>query len=109
MKDLFGIDLETSSTCEESDETAVEASTVYTFKCNISQDVNHLHDGFKIGLCEDREKRSEKLGRLALFKGESRITTLPKYLSVQLVRKPSKQRRTRALSLSLSLCVWLAD
>uniref|UniRef100_A0A7S2T8K6 Ubiquitin carboxyl-terminal hydrolase n=1 Tax=Chloropicon roscoffensis TaxID=1461544 RepID=A0A7S2T8K6_9CHLO len=86
VKDLFGIDLETSLTCEESDETAVEASTVYTFKCNISQDVNHLHDGFKIGLCEDREKRSEKLGRLALFKGESRITTLPKYLSVQLVR-----------------------
>ena len=66
MKDLFGIDLETSLTCEESDETAVEASTVYTFKCNISQDVNHLHDGFKIGLCEDREKRSEKLSQIEL-------------------------------------------
>ena len=109
MKDLFGIDLETSLTCEESDETAVEASTVYTFKCNISQDVNHLHDGFKIGLCEDREKRSEKLGRVVILLSPLKSASLPKYLSVQLVRKLPQQRRTRALSLSLSLCVWLAD
>jgi hypothetical protein len=38
-------------------------------KCNISMDVNHLHQGLLLGLTEDREKNSTVLGRLALFKG----------------------------------------
>jgi hypothetical protein len=37
-------------------------------------------------LVEDREKNSEKLGRLALFKGSSQVVQLPPYLTVQLVR-----------------------
>ncbi|QDZ26038.1 ubiquitin carboxyl-terminal hydrolase [Chloropicon primus] len=86
VKDLFGIDMETNLVCEESKEEVNEKSTLYTFKCNISQEVNHLHDGFRLSLCEDREKHSQALGRMALFKGVSKINTLPKYLSVQLVR-----------------------
>lgn len=35
---------------------------------------------------DDREKTSEKLGRMALFKGASVLTRLPPYLNVQLVR-----------------------
>ena len=86
VKDLFGIEMETHLVSEESKEEVKEKSTLYTFKCNISQDVNHLHDGFRLSLCEDREKHSQVLNRMTLFKGVSRITALPKYLSVQLVR-----------------------
>lgn len=31
--------------------------------CNISVEVNHLHEGLLLGLKDDREKRSEALGR----------------------------------------------
>ena len=86
IQKLFGIELETKLVCEESKEEVKETQTVYTFKCNISQEVNHLHDGFRLSLCEDREKHSTALNRMSLFKGVSRITTLPEYLSVQLVR-----------------------
>ena len=33
-----------------------ESSTSYTLKCNISQEVNHLHEGIALGLRDDREK-----------------------------------------------------
>lgn len=32
-------------------------------KCNISIDVNHLTEGIRLGLKEDREKTSQQLGR----------------------------------------------
>jgi ubiquitin carboxyl-terminal hydrolase 14 len=86
IQNLFGIEMETKLVCEESKEEVKEVQTVYTFKCNISKEVNHLHDGFRLSLCEDREKHSTALNRMSLFKGVSRITTLPEYLSVQLVR-----------------------
>lgn len=31
-----------------------EDSTAYSLKCNISQDVNYLHQGILLGLVEDR-------------------------------------------------------
>jgi len=31
-----------------------EKSTNYSLKCNISQDVNYLHQGLTLGLVEDR-------------------------------------------------------
>jgi hypothetical protein len=31
-----------------------EDSTAYSLKCNISQDVNYLHQGITLGLVEDR-------------------------------------------------------
>lgn len=31
-----------------------EDSLVYSLKCNISQDVNYLHQGIALGLVEDR-------------------------------------------------------
>lgn len=40
-----------------------ESSSSYMLKCNISIDVNHLGEGIQLGLKDDREKRSEKLGR----------------------------------------------
>jgi ubiquitin carboxyl-terminal hydrolase 14 len=55
-------------------------------KCNIDSTVNHLSEGLKLGLCDDREKTSASLGRLANFKGEASIISLPPYLTIQLVR-----------------------
>ena len=31
--------------------------------CNISMEVNHMHEGIHLGMRDDREKRSEALGR----------------------------------------------
>lgn len=63
------------------------SSSALALKCNITSDVNHLTEGIALGLAEDREMASAKLGgSLALFKGSSKLTRLPPYLTVQLVR-----------------------
>jgi hypothetical protein len=33
--------------CAESGEESMETELVYSLKCHISQDVNHLHEGIK--------------------------------------------------------------
>ena len=87
VKELFGLDMKATLKCEESEEEKVEEQCVYTMKCNITKEVNHLHEGLKLSLVDDREKHSEKLGRTAVFKGTSQITNgLPEYLTVQQVR-----------------------
>lgn len=60
---LFGVRLAARLTCAESGESLEEAGTAYTLKCNISAEVNHLADGIRLGLKEDREKTSAALGR----------------------------------------------
>lgn len=60
-----------------------EISTNYVLKCNINNTVNHLNEGIALGLKDDREKISEALGRSAVFKGDSLITKLPPFLTVQ--------------------------
>ncbi|GJN18660.1 hypothetical protein PR202_gb05843 [Eleusine coracana subsp. coracana] len=47
MKELFGIDLVSRVHCAESGEESMETESVYSLKCHISQDVNHLHEGLK--------------------------------------------------------------
>lgn len=60
--------------------------TFRNLKCNIKVDTNHLREGLSIGLNEDFEKRSETLGRNAQYTKTSRISRLPKYLPVHMVR-----------------------
>jgi ubiquitin carboxyl-terminal hydrolase 14 len=48
--------------------------------------INHLSDGIAFGLTGDVEKRSELLGRNALWTKTTRIARLPKYLCVQMMR-----------------------
>lgn len=67
IQQLFGLGLHTSLLCAENGESIEEDSTVYELKCNITVEVNHLTEGIKLGLQDDREKNSEELGRLALF------------------------------------------
>lgn len=77
-----------------------ESSTAYTLKCNIAGDTNYLHQGLTLGLVEDREKNSEALGRLALFKGSSQIQQLPPYLTIQEMRffyKADVQQKAKIL------------
>ncbi|KAL5728862.1 ubiquitinyl hydrolase 1 [Ranunculus cassubicifolius] len=86
VKDLFGIDLVSRVHCAESSEESSESESVYSLKCHISHEVNHLHEGLKHGLKSELEKVSPSLGRTAVYVKESRINDLPKYMTVQFVR-----------------------
>ncbi|KAJ6794612.1 ubiquitin carboxyl-terminal hydrolase 7-like [Iris pallida] len=96
VKRLFGVDLVSRIHCAESGEESSETESVYALKCHISQDVNHLHEGLKHGLKSELEKVSPSLGRSAVYSKESRISDLPRYLTVQFVRffwkRESKQK-----------------
>ncbi|KAG8656451.1 ubiquitin carboxyl-terminal hydrolase 7-like isoform X2 [Manihot esculenta] len=85
-KELFGIELVSRIHCQESGEESSETESVYSLKCHISQEVNHLHEGLKHGLKSELEKASPSLGRSAVYLKESRINALPRYLTVQFVR-----------------------
>ncbi|KDP40803.1 hypothetical protein JCGZ_24802 [Jatropha curcas] len=86
VKALFGIELVSRIHCQESGEESSETESVYSLKCHISQEVNHLHEGLKHGLKSELEKASPSLGRSAIYLKESRINALPRYLTVQFVR-----------------------
>lgn len=58
----------------------------FKLNCHINVETNHLRDGLAAGLKEQIEKRSEALGRDALYTKTSRIARLPKYLTVHFVR-----------------------
>ena len=100
VKDLFYIDMHTDFKCAESDESFSESVTESVIKCNIDQEVNHLGEGIKLATVNDREKNSEALGRSAVWKGTAKVTKLPPYLTVQLMRfffKQSAQQRAKIM------------
>ncbi|KAK9281340.1 hypothetical protein L1049_004240 [Liquidambar formosana] len=86
VKALFGVELMSRVHCQESGEESSETESVYSLKCHISQEVNHLHEGLKHGLKSELEKASPSLGRSAIYLKESRINGLPRYLTIQFVR-----------------------
>ena len=55
-----------------------EHATSYMLRCNIGSNTNHLNEGIHLGLRDDREKMSEKVGRTCLWRGTSLLTRLPK-------------------------------
>ena len=83
---------ETTLTCD--DKTATEAGeqeikTTETFlklDCHINKDTNHLRDGILAALSEKIEKRSTILDHDTTYTKTSRISRLPKYLTVHFVR-----------------------
>ena len=100
VDDLFGIKLEMKLKSEETGEERCEIKTEYNFKCNITINVNHLAEGFKLALDESRELRSEAAGRDVVFTGSSRIAKLPPWLNVQMVRffwKQAEQMKSKIL------------
>ena len=54
--------------------------------CHISATTNHLRDGILAGLEEKIEKKSPVLDRDAVYTKKSKISRLPKYLTVHFVR-----------------------
>jgi ubiquitin carboxyl-terminal hydrolase 14 len=54
--------------------------------CHIDSSTNHLSEGLKNGLVEKIEKKSDVLGQEATYTRTSKISRLPKYLTVHFVR-----------------------
>lgn len=99
---------EFESTLECDDPAAVEAGekAVTTrepfikLSCHIDSQTNHLRDGIVNGLKEQIEKKSELLGRDATYTKTSKISRLPKYLTVHFVRffwKRDQQKKAKIL------------
>mmetsp|Transcript_19100 Transcript_19100/g.41817 ORF Transcript_19100/g.41817 Transcript_19100/m.41817 type:complete len:482 (-) Transcript_19100:109-1554(-) len=86
LTELMGVDLVTTLKCDGTAEQFTEKQTVYSLKCNITSEVNHLNEGMKIAMHEDREKNSASLNASALWRGDSKVTKLPPALTVQFVR-----------------------
>ena len=91
IHELFAIGLDMKLVSQETKEERHETLTQLTLKCNITIDVNHLGEGFKVALAEERELRSETLGRDVVFTGSSLISKLPRVLTAHLVRMFYKQ------------------
>jgi len=58
----------------------------FKLNCHINVETNHLRDGLAAGLKEQIEKRSEVLGRNAIYTKTSKIARLPKHLPIHFVR-----------------------
>ncbi|KPI42242.1 Ubiquitin carboxyl-terminal hydrolase 6 [Cyphellophora attinorum] len=68
-------------------EPAVEANETFDkLRCSIDPTVNHLSEGLEKGLVDELEKRSDTLGRDAIYTKKSQLSRLPAYLTVQFVR-----------------------
>lgn len=72
---------------KETGETPTVTSDVFLkLDCHIGKETNHLRDGIMAGLEEKIEKHSPTLDRDAIYTRRSRISRLPKYLTVHFVR-----------------------
>jgi ubiquitin carboxyl-terminal hydrolase 14 len=71
---------------EGGEEPVTGSNEFLKLDCHISGTTNHLRDGIIAGLEEKLEKRSEVLGRDAVYTKTSKIARLPKYLTVHFVR-----------------------
>ncbi|KAH0552927.1 hypothetical protein GP486_006874 [Trichoglossum hirsutum] len=74
--------------------------TFLKLDCHISSTVNHLRDGILAGLEEKIEKASPTLTRNAVYTKKSRISRLPKYLTVHFVRffwKKEAQKKAKIM------------
>ncbi|KIV85135.1 hypothetical protein PV11_00869 [Exophiala sideris] len=78
----------------ESDETFLKLD------CHIGNTTQHLRDGILAGLSEEIEKNSPTLNRDAIYTKTSRVSRLPKYLTVHFVRffwKKDVQKKAKIL------------
>ncbi|KAG6911096.1 hypothetical protein DXG01_004611 [Tephrocybe rancida] len=75
-------------TCDEAPEepSSITTENVLKIECNINISTNFMLTGIMNSLDQKVEKRSPTLGREALYSQKSRITRLPGYLVVHMVR-----------------------
>lgn len=71
---------------EAGEEAILSQDLFFKLDCHINKDTNHLRDGILAGFEEKIEKKSPKLDRDAIYTKKSRISRLPKYLTVHFVR-----------------------
>ncbi|KAF9698083.1 hypothetical protein EKO04_003769 [Ascochyta lentis] len=71
---------------EMGEEPVTGEDTFFKLNCHINVETNHLRDGLAAGLKEQIEKRSELLGRNAVYTKTSKISRLPVHLPVHFVR-----------------------
>ncbi|KAI3927228.1 hypothetical protein MKW92_000225 [Papaver armeniacum] len=88
VKKLFGIDLISRVHCAESGKESSKAESEFSLslKCHMAPEVNHLYEGLMLGLKSEFEKVSPSLGRSSIYRKETRINDLPRYLTVQFIR-----------------------
>ena len=93
-------------TCDESaaieagEEPILAEDAFLKLDCHISNEINHLRDGILAGLKENIEKHSPTLDRDALYTKTSRISRLPKYLTVHFIRfywKPTIRKKSKIM------------
>ena len=66
-KELFGIEFKNILKCLENGQESSELELVFTLKCHILQEINHLHEGLKHGLKGELKKTSPVLGRSTVY------------------------------------------
>ncbi|KAG2117108.1 uncharacterized protein F5147DRAFT_750863 [Suillus discolor] len=74
--------------CDEAPEepSTVTIEKVLKVECNISATTNYMHTGIKDALNSQLDKNSPSLGRQAVYSQTSRLSRLPSYLTVHMVR-----------------------
>ncbi|KAI9838980.1 MAG: hypothetical protein M1819_004188 [Sarea resinae] len=80
------IECDEPSAKELGEEPAKSEEVFLKLNCHITAHVNHLRDGILAGLEEKIEKKSPTLDRDAVYTKKSKISRLPKYLTVHFVR-----------------------
>ncbi|KKF96952.1 PAB-dependent poly(A)-specific ribonuclease subunit PAN2 [Ceratocystis platani] len=80
---------QTSTRCEEEGDnsTPVVGSEEFSkLSCHITSSINHLQDALRASFTAQIEKRSEVLGRDAMYTKTMLISRLPRYMTVHFVR-----------------------
>lgn len=88
MAGTFDTEMECSDPAakEAGEELVKSHDQFFKLNCHIGGETNHLRDGLGAGLKEQIEKRSEKLERDTTYLKTSKISRLPLYLPVHLIR-----------------------
>ena len=89
IADTFGIKTKSILKAEATDETMEVTNSELLLKCNIDSTVNHVTEGLKLALVDDRAKTSTHPateGQLVKFTGQASIVSLPPFLTIQMVR-----------------------
>ncbi|KAK7945381.1 hypothetical protein WMY93_001109 [Mugilogobius chulae] len=92
----FGVEFETSMKCTESEEEEPikGKESQLQLSCFINQEVKYLATGLRLRLQEEITKMSTTLERNALYIKSSKISRLPGYLTVQMVRFFYKEKES---------------
>ena len=86
MEGSFETTLAPPAEAAEMEEVKNSTENFMKLNCHIDTSINHLAEGIKAGLTEEIEKKSEAIGHDAVYTKTSKVSRLPKYLTVQFVR-----------------------